>query len=101
MSDVPPEGPAVDRRSGGAAEPWSIEQFEAKKAEDQAKADELAARVVGLSEKDAEQLLAAEGCSLRVGRRDGQSFALTLEYRPDRITVTVVGGKVVDAKARG
>lgn len=68
---------------------------------EEARASALAPRLIGLGEDDAERLAASEGCSIRVARRDGETFMLRLDYRPNRITIDVAAGKVVDAKARG
>lgn len=56
--------------------------------------DERAAVLVGLSEADAEHCATELGWGWRVGERDGEAFALTADYSPSRVTVTVVDGTV-------
>ncbi len=65
------------------------------------RAQALAPRLVGLSEDEAKALVAAERCLIRVAGRDGDGFPLTMDYRPNRITVVVVDGRIVQAEARG
>jgi len=48
--------------------------------------------LVGKSEAEALALL--QGCTWRIGERDGQSFPGTMDYRPDRRTLGIAGGKV-------
>src|SRR5437588_7512384 len=99
MSDIPEGVPAVHRPLDDVGEPPSIEDIHARMAEARARADALAPRLVGLSEAEAESLVATEDCSMRVARRDGESFILTMDYRPSRITATVSNGRVVTAEA--
>jgi len=56
--------------------------------------DDRAALLVGLPEADAERCAADLGWGWRVGERDGEAFALTADYSPSRVTVTVVDGTV-------
>jgi hypothetical protein len=56
--------------------------------------DARAALLIGLSEADSERCATELGWGWRVGERDGESFALTADYSPTRITVTVVDGAV-------
>jgi hypothetical protein len=63
--------------------------------ETQAFADSL----VGVAEAEAERVAGERGCGWRVGVRDGESFPVTMDYRPDRITVTIVDGVVTAALA--
>lgn len=50
--------------------------------------------LITMTEPDS--LLCAEklGWGYRVGQRDDETFALTMDYRPDRITVTIKDGLV-------
>lgn len=50
--------------------------------------------LITLSETDAEMCSMDLGWEFRVGQRDDEMFALTRDYRIDRVTVTVVGGFV-------
>jgi hypothetical protein len=101
MSDIPEGVPPVHRGLDDVGEPTSIEEINARMAEMQARADALASRLVGLSEAEAESLAATEDCSMRVARRDEQTFMLTMDYDPSRITATVSNSRVVTAEARG
>lgn len=56
--------------------------------------DERAALLVGLSEADAERCAADLGWGWRVGERDGEAFAVTADWSPTRVTVSVVDGTV-------
>ena len=53
--------------------------------------------IVGMSEAEATKAAEAKGLTVRVGSRDGEDFALTMDYRTDRVTLTVVGDKVTAA----
>ncbi len=55
--------------------------------------------IVGVAETDAERATAERGYGWRVGGRDGELFPVTMDYRPDRITVTITGGVVTAAVA--
>lgn len=46
-------------------------------------------------------MVEAERCLMRVAGRDGDGFPLTMDYRPSRITVVVVDGRIVEADVRG
>ncbi len=54
-------------------------------------ADEL---LVGLTEAEATEAAEACGWILRVGRVDGQDRPLTLDFRPNRVTVELTDGEV-------
>jgi hypothetical protein len=57
----------------------------------------LAASVVGMTEAEAEAAVTAANHTFRVVARDGEQFAVTEDYSPTRINVTVVGEKVTEA----
>src|ERR1019366_4944608 len=61
-------------------------------------AEALALRLIGLPESEALALVAREGGDMRVARRDDQRMALTMDYRPGRITVEVEEGRTVRAE---
>ena len=50
--------------------------------------------LITMSETDAEMCSMDLGWEFRVGQRDDEMFALTRDYRIDRVTVTVMGGFV-------
>lgn len=56
--------------------------------------EERAELLLGLSEADAERCAATLGWAYRVGMRDGESFALTMDYSPQRVTVSIENGLV-------
>jgi hypothetical protein len=57
-------------------------------------AQDVADTVLGMSEAEATKIAEAKGLTVRVGSRDGEDFALTMDYRSDRVTLTVVAGIV-------
>lgn len=82
---------------GTAATPSALDpsDFDGAMARTQQVADDI----VGKTEHDAEQSVRAAGLQWRVGQRDGESFPLTMDLRPDRITVVVDEGRVTKATA--
>jgi len=63
-------------------------------APDMSVAQEVADSVVGMSEAEATKTAEAKGLTVRVGSRDGEDFPLTMDYRLDRVTLTVQADKV-------
>ena len=61
---------------------------------DMSVAQDVADTVLGMSEAEATKTAEAKGLTVRVGSRDGEDFALTRDYRTDRVTLTVVAGIV-------
>ena len=57
----------------------------------------MATKVIGMTEKDAVAAIESIGDTSRVGRRDKETFALTMDYRTDRITLEIDNGKVTSA----
>jgi hypothetical protein len=53
-----------------------------------------AEQLLGMSESAAEVCAAANKWIYRVGERDGQPLAVTMDYRPDRVTVSVRAGSI-------
>lgn len=53
-----------------------------------------AATLVGLGEDEAIKVATSKGWASRVVARDGESFMVTTDFRPDRVNLTVDGGKV-------
>jgi hypothetical protein len=56
-----------------------------------------AAGYIGLSESDAEALAADKDQTVRIAGRDGECFALTMDYRSDRVNLYLEDGAVVAA----
>lgn len=59
--------------------------------------DEEIASFVGLTEAEAGERAAAAGWSVRIAARDGEQFQLTMDYRPDRINLSIEAGTVTAA----
>jgi len=64
---------------------------------DMSVAQDVADSVLGMSEAEATKTAEAKGLSVRVGSRDGEDFPLTMDYRTDRVTLTVIADKVTAA----
>ena len=60
----------------------------------------LAPTLIGLTEEEAKKLLHDEGIDWRIGYRDGETFSLTLDFNPKRITVSIDNG-IITAVATG
>ncbi|MEO5975258.1 MAG: hypothetical protein ABIQ38_08680 [Ilumatobacteraceae bacterium] len=58
---------------------------------------EQAATLIGKFESDAEAQARANGWVWRVGRRDGEQFAVTEDYCECRVTVSIDGSIVTEA----
>lgn len=54
------------------------------------------AQLIGLSKRSVQICAEVNGWSYRIGEEDGEQFALTRDYRVDRITVTIKDGIVTD-----
>lgn len=50
--------------------------------------------LLGFSEADAQQCSTELGWAFRVAERDGESFALTMDYSPQRVNVVVSADQV-------
>lgn len=59
----------------------------------------IACQVMGMTKDAAIRFIEAEGRSFRVASEDGEFFALTEDYRDDRINLDLVLGLVVGASA--
>jgi hypothetical protein len=57
--------------------------------------------VVGLTEDEAEEALEECGWTMRVGRRDGEDLAMTMDFRPERVNVEVTDGEVTEVLSIG
>jgi len=51
----------------------------------------------GASEDEAISQAESQGLTVRVASRDGEMFPMTMDYRDNRINITVENNKVVDA----
>lgn len=59
----------------------------------------IACQVMGMTKNEAISFIEAEGRSWRIASEDGEFFALTEDYREDRINLDLVLGLVVGATA--
>ena len=55
---------------------------------------ESADSLIGLTEDEATKVAAERGWAVRVAMRDGEPFMLTMDYRQDRVNITVVNNLV-------
>jgi hypothetical protein len=58
---------------------------------------DLASHLTGVQEQEAISRIEKAGLVWRVGSRDGESFPLTLDFNPNRITLAIEDGIVVGA----
>lgn len=58
---------------------------------------EQAATLIGKTEADAEAYAHAHGWVWRIGSRDGEQFALTMDYCECRVTVSIENSVVTEA----
>jgi hypothetical protein len=62
-----------------------------------AETDRFAKDLIGMASDTAEACAAEVGYSWRVYEQDGEQFALTMDYRVERINVKIERGIVTDA----
>lgn len=97
-SVAPPMG-ADDSEAGGSAsgsEP-SLPAGEVSPGGDMEEiTSEEANTLLGMSEAEATSTAEGNGWVVRVAARDGEQFALTMDYNPKRVNLTVVDGVVTD-----
>lgn len=60
-----------------------------------AQTTQFAATLIGMPEETAVGAAAAAGYTTRISTRDGESFPMTMDYRPDRINLDITAGAVV------
>ena len=56
--------------------------------------DEAAKALVGLSEQEASKVATGNGWTVRIAMRDGEAFSLTMDYRQDRVNLTIEKDRV-------
>ena len=59
--------------------------------------DPMTKQYLGLTEQEAEALAADQDHTIRVAARDGECFALTMDYREDRVNIYLEDDSVVAA----
>jgi hypothetical protein len=52
---------------------------------------------IGLTESNAEKLASTSGYTVRIIARDGERYPATMDYRSDRINLSIMSGKVTEA----
>jgi hypothetical protein len=57
----------------------------------------FAQKIIGMGFLDAKFLLERSNISVRIGEEDGKVFALTMDYNPSRITLSIVSGTITSA----
>lgn len=57
--------------------------------------------ILGLNEREAENVLTSQGLLMRVVNRDGEEFFVTCDFDPQRVNVSVKEGEVVEVRSRG
>ena len=57
----------------------------------------FAQKIIGMKFLDAKLLLERSSISVRVGEEDGKVFALTMDYNPSRVTLSIVSGTITSA----
>ena len=86
---VRPKGCGVLRRALGCIDPSDpVVDVEIEITQ------EAADTLLGMTEDDAMKMAANNGWGVRVGQRDDEMFALTEDYRLDRVTLTIVADEV-------
>ena len=83
VKEIP--GEVLEFGSGPRLCPAPIEESDAIK-------QSVAEQLIGMKEESAELCAESNAWSYRVGERDGEFFALTRDYRIDRITVSITKG---------
>jgi hypothetical protein len=86
-----------DEGSGGPTEPVEEEPSPEPLPGDPGEAETLAHDVIGLSEADAVAAIEEAGHVARIVSRDGEDFAVTDDYRTDRINLRIGAGVVTHA----
>jgi hypothetical protein len=82
-----PSGPTPIEPGDGAALPEEPDQ------------EELDATYVGLTKDEAIAAAEEAGVPWRIEREDGEEFALTMDYRPDRVNFSVEEGVITAVRA--
>lgn len=59
--------------------------------------DDIGSQVIGLTEREAASVAAENGLTLRVTRRDQNSFMVSQDLRFDRLNIEIDGGVVTEA----
>ena len=61
-----------------------------------AKTRDFGATLIGMNITEAEQRAQAAGFTLRIVERDGESYAITMDYRTDRVDVKVTNDIITE-----
>ncbi len=83
----------------GPGAPTPIEPGDGATLPEEPEQAELDATYVGLSKDDAIAAAEEAGVPWRIEREDGEDFALTMDYRPDRVNFSVEDGVITAVRA--
>ena len=87
-------GAGVEESAESDSESATAECPQPDAADATAITQERADMLIGFTESDAESCAASLGWEFRVGERDGEGFALTADFRQQRVTVSVTNDLV-------
>lgn len=88
-------GGSITRPTDGAVSQEIDRPCPATDAEDRTEVTQVRANLLlGYTEADAERCATVLGWAYRVGMRDGEAFAVTMDYSPQRVTVTIEADRV-------
>lgn len=96
MEQVAPEMMPPLMEEPPVAEPMPAESAPGGVAPTGAISPEEADALVGLTETEATKLAEENGWQVRVAARDGETFPLTMDYREDRVNLTIVDAVVTE-----
>jgi hypothetical protein len=85
------EGPITDDNSVKMPNPDNF--FE----EDSKQVALFAQKIIGMKFTDAKLLLERSNISVRIGEEDGKVYALTMDYSPSRVTLSILSGIITSA----
>lgn len=77
------ESPSWPQEQPGSPDPTAIEEL-------------CSARAVGLSEPEAVAAAGKIGAEVRIVKRDGEDFPVTMDYSSSRINLSITDGIVID-----
>ena len=89
----------VGEVADGPGAPTPIEPGDGATLPEEPDQAELDATYVGLSKDDAIAAAEEAGVPWRIEREDGEDFALTMDYRPDRVNFSVEDGVITAVRA--
>ena len=91
-----PTAPAHEQTPLVTETPQGQTNWEQQMKDAIAKTQAFGATLIGMNITDAEQLAQSSGFTLRIVERDGESFAITMDYRTDRVDVKVTNDIITE-----